>query len=312
MARVTAAGFPVVFVDRTLTARGHQHSIGVWLRRRTDEAKGEVLAITGLLADLADQSVTEARIALKGKGRRRRKVRRLLDKLDVLVERTTAVITQARCRANGTQPAGATRLVSLHEPDARPINKGQLGKGTLFGYKAQVVDNADGVILDYSVHIGNPSDTGLLRPAIERITALLHAPSLVAADRGYWDASIEQDLVKAGVTTVVIPRTGKPSKTRAMLEHADSFIEAVKWRTGCEGRISHLKRDCGWRPPVYAAMPGHAPGAPTACSPTTSPNSSDSNDEHPQSCPNPPVTPSRRASRPKTRLNQNPSGRRPD
>jgi transposase, IS5 family len=20
----------------------------------------------------------------------------------------------------------------------------------------------------------------------------------------------------------------------------------VKWRTGCEGRISHLKRNCGW------------------------------------------------------------------
>jgi len=158
------------------------------------------------------------------------------------------VIEQARCRAGGTQPPGATRLVSLHEPDARPISKGQLGKGTQFGFKAQVADNADGIILDYSVHIGNPSDTALLRPAIERITTLAGAaPGLVTADRGYWDAAIEHDLATVGVATVVIPRTGKPSKARAAIEHRPEFVDAVKWRTGSEGRISHLKRDCGWR-----------------------------------------------------------------
>ena len=261
LARVNAAGLPVVFVDRTTQARAFQHSIGAWLRRRSDEAKTEVLAITGLLADLADLCVGEARKALRGKGRRRRPVRRLLDKLAVLVERTYRVIEQARSRAGGTQPPGATRLVSLHEPDARPISKGQLGKGTQFGYKAQVADNTDGIILDYSVHIGNPSDTGLLRPAIERITTLTGVPGLVTADRGYWDANIEHDLATVGVTTVVIPRTGKPSKARAAIEHSPEFVDAVKWRTGSEGRISHLKRDCGWR---RTQLRGHA-GVRTWC-----------------------------------------------
>ena len=245
--RLNSGGLAVVFVDRTTPARAYQHSIGAWLRRRTDEAKTEVLAITGLLADLADLCVAEARTAIRGKGRRRRPVRRLLDKLEVLLERTVRVIDQARSRAGGTQPPGATRLVSLHEPDARPISKGQLGKGTQFGFKAQVVDNTDGIILDYSIHIGNPSDTGLLRPAIERITTLTGAPGLVTADRGYWDADIEHDLATAGVRTVVIPRTGKASKARVAIEQAPEFVTAVKWRTGCEGRISHLKRDCGWR-----------------------------------------------------------------
>ena len=50
---------------------------------------------------------------------RRRRVRRMLDELAVLVERFD-VIDQARCRVNGEQPDGATRLVSLHEPDAHP------------------------------------------------------------------------------------------------------------------------------------------------------------------------------------------------
>ena len=172
----------------------------------------------------------------------------MLEDLTILLNRTNMVIAQANLRVNGTQPDGATRLVSLHEPDARPIRKGRLGKPVEFSYKAQVVDNIDGVIIDYSVHIGNPSDTEFLRPAISRVTELFgKAPALVTADRGYWDTTIETDLASKGVTTVVIPRTGKPSVTRTTIEHAEEFIKAVKWRTGCEGRISCLKRDFQWR-----------------------------------------------------------------
>jgi transposase, IS5 family len=102
--------------------------------------------------------------------------------------------------------------------------------------------------LDHSVHIGNPSDTDLLRPAVARVTARFERPpALLTADRGYWEPTIEADLCAAGVTTVVVPRTGRPSQARAALERADGFVAAVKWRTGCEGRISHLKRDWHWR-----------------------------------------------------------------
>ena len=259
--RLAKVGVKVAYTDRTLEARAHQHSIGVWLRRRSDEAKAEVLVITGRLADLAEASVVEATRALPRRPRRWR-ARRMLDDLAVLIDRTNQVIAQARARVEGGQPDGATRLVSLHEPDARPIRKGRLGKPVEFGYKAQAVDNADGIIIDHSVHIGNPSDTDLLRPAIERITArFAHAPGLVTADRGYWDADIEADLTQAGVGRVVIPRTGKPSKARAAIEHATDFVTAVKWRTGCEGRISHLKRDWAWR---RARLRGHN-GARTTC-----------------------------------------------
>ena len=95
----------------------------------------------------------------------------------MLVERTERVIEQARARVAGDQPPGATRLVSLHEPDARPIRKGRLGKPVEFGYKAQVVDNSDGLIIDHSVHVGNPADSELLRPAINRIATALGAHS---------------------------------------------------------------------------------------------------------------------------------------
>jgi len=279
VSRLTNAGVKILSTDRTLPARAHQHSIGAWLRRRTDEAKAEVLAITGQLADLAELSVTEAVKALQHKGGSRR-VRRMLDDLAVLCERTGKLIAQARCRANGTQPDGSTRLVSLHEPDARPISKGRLGKPVEFGYKAQVLDNVEGIIIDHSVHIGNPSDTSLLRPAITRVRAQFGtAPTLVTADRGYWDSTVEADLTTAGVASVVIPRTGKPSKARAAIEHADTFINAVKGALDAKAG-SHTSSATGrGTGRACAVTPAHAPGVDMASSPTTSSRSPSSDND---------------------------------
>ena len=67
-------------------------------------------------------------------------------------------------------PDSATRVVSLHDPDARPIRRGRLGQPIEFGYKAQVVDNDDGVIVDHTIERGNPADAPQLAPAIDRIT----------------------------------------------------------------------------------------------------------------------------------------------
>lgn len=72
------------------------------------------------------------------------------------------------------------------------------------------------------------------------------APRTVAADRGYGEAAVDDDLTNLGVRNVVIPRKGRPSKARQAHERRRSFRQNVKWRTGCEGRISHLKRSYGW------------------------------------------------------------------
>jgi hypothetical protein len=72
---------------------------------------------------------------------------------------------------SGTTPDGATGRVSLHDPHARPIAKGRLGRPVEFGYKAQVVDNDDGIVLDHTVERGNPADAPQLAPAVGRVIA---------------------------------------------------------------------------------------------------------------------------------------------
>jgi len=255
--RIHAAGGAVrtKIRDRRRSVRRHAHSIGAWLRRRSGDAKDEVLRITGELATLAELTATDAdkvvlnaRRALHEAGAgASRKLAALVDELEVTIGRARQVAAQARARQHGDMPDGATRLVSLHDPDARPIRKGRIGKPVEFGYKAQVVDNADGIVLDHQVMIGNPNDAPLLAPAVERIKQRLgHAPRAVVADRGYGEAAVDTQLTDAGVKQVVIPRRGKPGAARQKIQHGRGFVKLVKWRTGSEGRISHLKHGFGW------------------------------------------------------------------
>lgn len=69
-------------------------------------------------------------------GRRRAQLRRALDDLVTIVKRTGQVVAQTHSRLGGVMPESSSRLVSLHDPDARPIRKGRLGRPVDFGYKA--------------------------------------------------------------------------------------------------------------------------------------------------------------------------------
>ena len=148
----------------------------------------------------------QTRAARVRAGQRKGRLHRAINDLDTVMERTERVVAQTRSRLAGVMPDRRSRLVSLHDADARPIRKGRLGKPVEFGYKAQIVDNADGVILDHNVEIGNPADAPQLAPAIERITRRTgRPPRAVTADRGYGEASVERDLHDLGVRSVAIP-----------------------------------------------------------------------------------------------------------
>jgi IS5 family transposase len=245
--------------DRRRSAGRRARSIAAKLRLRgeqqRDQAQTAVRRITGELAGIAEQAMREASSVIRNArralrtatGQRKGRLHRAINHLGTIVGRTERVVAQARSRLSGVMPESASRLVSLHDVDARPIRKGRLGKPVEFGYKAQIVDNADGVILDHNVEIGNPPDAPQLAPAIARITGRAgRTPRAVTADRGYGEASVERDLHELGVRSVAIPRKSKPSAARRELEHRRAFRDKVKWRTGSEGRINHIKRSYGW------------------------------------------------------------------
>ena len=240
--------------DKTRTVRARARSINANLRRRTDDKIAVVKRINTELADIAERVARQADAVVRNA---RRKVRALGDQVSGLaraavneLERTATltrrVAAQTRQRLAGETPPGATRVVSLHDAEARPIAKGRLGKPVEFGYKAQLVDNEDGVIVDHNIEAGNPPDAPMLEPAVRRIKRRTgRAPRAVTADRGYGDKAVEDDLRDAGVRYVVLPTKGRPTAARRQVENRRAFRKMVRWRTGCEGRISCAKRDFG-------------------------------------------------------------------
>jgi transposase, IS5 family len=246
--RIQAAGGAVRtrLRDRSRAAGKRAHAIASKLRSRAalgrEEAKAAVLTSTAELAELAETAARDAERLLVNAKRavRRAKAkaaelrargehdpaagRRAVNDLAKLLAATRQIVAQTRQRVAGITPDGATRRVSLHDGDARPIAKGRLGRPVEFGHKAQVVDNDDGIVLDHAVEQGNPPDAPQLAPAVKRVTKRAgRTPGTVTTDRGYGEANVDRELTDLGVTNVVIPRKGKSSRARRAEEHRPAF-----------------------------------------------------------------------------------------
>jgi IS5 family transposase len=141
------------------------------IRRRSGEAKAAVLALTEQTGVLLERSVKEARAlakAARNNARGRGAVAKLKAAagLQELADRGEKVAAQIRQRVKG-EPI-SDRLVSLADPDARPIRKGKLGKPNQFGYVAQICEvtehtrrGARGLIVPAVTRLGNPAEDTL-------------------------------------------------------------------------------------------------------------------------------------------------------
>ena len=187
-------------------------------------------------------------VAEQGK-KARPAIKRRFEQLTTWLERTKRVIEQTQ-QVLGGNPHVKDRLVSLFDPDARPIKKGQLkvAGGTQFGYKVVEADDERGFVTDYEVTSGNPEDSTLLVPAVKRhIGRVGKAPQRIAVDRGM--ASIKADgvLKDLGITYRCLPKRGKRTEAEREKEHSRWFRRLHAFRAGGEARISLLKRKYGWR-----------------------------------------------------------------
>ncbi len=155
----------------------------------------------------------------------------MLGRLEELANRVERIAEQTRQGVvDGVVPEGSSRIVSLHDPDAGPIRKGRLGRPVELGSKAQVVDNPDGIVVDWQVERGNPPDAAMLGPALERLCARTgKGPRIVTADRGYGEASVDSALHDLGVHRVVMPRKGRPGVARLTVERSPTFQGARTW-----------------------------------------------------------------------------------
>ena len=171
-----------------------------------------------------------------------------------LVRRVMAQ-TQARIFKNDTHYSD--KVFSLFEPHSEAIRKGKAAKPTEFGKLLRVQEAEHQIVVDYEVYEQRPEDQSLVIPTIEaHLRVFGRAPQLLAADRGFWSAANRRAAQERGVKQVCIPALGKLTAEQAAEQRQRWFRRGQRWRVGCEGRISILKRRDGLERCRYHGMAG--------------------------------------------------------
>ena len=228
-------------------------------RRRSGEAKAEVLALTAQTGKLLEQSIREARklaatARRRARGRGARAKLRAAHKLHELADRCEKVTEQINQRVKGEKITD--RLISLWDPDARPIRKGKLGKPTEFGYVDQLCEitantkkGARGFILPPQSQIGNPAEDTLVPDTAHELRNLGIKLKEIMVD-GAFTTTATNNALEDLADTVHIAGRQEPGSRRTRRRRR-------RYRTGMEGRVSHLKRGYGLRRSRLKGDEGH-------------------------------------------------------
>lgn len=234
--------------DRSRSAARKLREISRTVARRTGEAKTLVLRLTGEAGALVWRSVRETRrlarrLRERSRGRGAKTKLTAARRLEELADRAEKIARQIDQRLAGEKITD--RLVSMFDPDARPIRKGKLRAPTEFGYVfqfAEITENtrrgARGLLLPAPTTLGNPSEDTLLAATADELGRLGLTPRDVALDAGF----------NPGPTATALPGAERVFIAgRRSTGSRRSDRRLAKYRVGCEGRISHLKRRYGTR-----------------------------------------------------------------
>src|SRR2546430_1834417 len=118
-----------------------------------------------------------------------------------------------------------------------------------FGHKVFLAESAQGLITQYEVLKGNPSDEIHVAPSLRHHRqAFGRVPELYGTDRGFFSEQNLASCKRDGVKVVCIPqRGGKRSPEREAYEKSADFKQGQRFRAGIEGRISVLFRGRGMK-----------------------------------------------------------------
>jgi len=238
--------------DRSRAVGRRLRELGRSLKRRTGEAKQEVQRLTEEAAEHVRATTREAKRVLAAAKRSRSRApgvspagrRRALRALEVAVTGAERVVAQVRQRFAGERIPD--RLVSLFDPDARPVRRGKRAQPTEFGYVVQITEvtastrrGAPALVLPPKLAAGSTHENTLLPDSVAELSRLGIRIAEAVFDGGFVRARTEEVLAPVGNPTVFIAGSRENAGSRRTRRRRARF------RVGCEGRISHLKRSYG-------------------------------------------------------------------
>jgi IS5 family transposase len=241
--RMRSVGHRVMEIARASRSRAQTQG-----KEKLQGCYQQLLNSTGQVVAQAKRLADEVR---KGIKRSKKLVDQLrLEALQAELERmiplVRQVMRQTKARVFHNDVHVSDKIVSLFETATQIIRKGKAAKPTEFGRLIKIQEAENQIITDYEVCEQRPADNTLLLKSIEvNRQKLGRVPHTVATDAGFYSHANETAAQKMGVKRVAIPNRSTKSAERRLLQKKRWFRQAQAWRTGCEGRISVLKRRHG-------------------------------------------------------------------
>jgi transposase, IS5 family len=250
------------FRDRSRSVKRSILAIAYAARNKSEKGQEKMKAAYGKLLEATSRVVGQAKkfstsIAGKLEQEGQAVLQKAKQQLDEMIPRVQQVMKQARERVLNGNTRASNKIVSVFEPDTEVIRKGKASKPTEFGKMVKIQEAENQIVIHCEVFDQRPSDSDLLTPSIEKHKELLNrVPDLVAADAGFFSAANETAAKQLGVKRVAVPSRSTKSEKRRREQKKRWFKDAQKWRTGCEGRISVLKRRHGLNRSRYKGTQG--------------------------------------------------------
>jgi len=247
-------GPAIAFPNRTRSARRRMQEIHrlTPTQRETHQVPKyrALITITTDVIQASRQVVTAAQAAPCPDALTAGHVAALTQEITEYAERTARVVEQARRRVLLDQTvATEDKIFSIFEPHTDLIKRGKAQKPVEFGHKVLLSESGHGLITEYRVLDGNPTDDRHVAPSLQHHRDLFGIPpALSAHDRGFYSLDAIKACQAAGVATECIPqRGGRKTPERTAHEKSRAFRRGQRFRAGIEGRISVLFRGRGMK-----------------------------------------------------------------
>lgn len=215
--------------------------LGQSLKSSSDNRKQMAQKTLKRVAQLAQDTLDQSRQALERVNPSAKTSRQLASFKDQIAV-AKRVMDQTKQKLQGVESI-PERIVSFHDPEARSIRKGKLGKPNEFGRTLELVQDESGLMLKYNVRPGNPSDKTRAVPLVKEFKKIFgSAPAEAAFDKGYYTSDNIAELENLGVRHVGLPKIGRLNPRERRKQQSRWFKKLQRFRCGIEAAISMLKR----------------------------------------------------------------------
>lgn len=164
----------------------------------------------------------------------------VLDRMRNILDQLPQAVKQAHERIIGDRRVtNRDKTLSFYEPDIHVLVRGKAGAEVEFGNALYLVEQSDGLIVDWNfIKKQPPGDNKLTKESIERITQEYKTPASYATDRGFDSTDNRVDLEALGIVNAICPRSVPQLKEKLKDKE---FCRLQKRRGATEARIGIFK-----------------------------------------------------------------------